>query len=194
MVIITPYVKDGFTAYLGEVVSTTLSLAVRLIDDFTEREPLGRIEVVIKQGNIRAFKNLSGYYCFTDLTPGNYDVGIESGFYLPGEATVDTSFLDPKNPVIEITLKPRPSYHFPNNATLVRGLVSNTAPVMNAQVEVVGKPIETLTDEKGEFVLYFKGIKHEGVSIEIRKGGNTKTVGATVEEGKTVSLGVISFP
>jgi HSP20 family molecular chaperone IbpA len=72
-------------------------------------------------------------------------------------------------------------------------LVSNTAPVVNADVKVVGKDIETKTDEKGEFVLYFKGIKKEDIKIEIKKDGETKKISATIEEGKTKSLGRISF-
>jgi hypothetical protein len=101
---------------------------------------------------------------------------------------------DPKNPVVEVTLKPKPSYPFPGNATLVRGLVSNGGPVVDADINVVGKTIETKTDEKGEFVLYFKGIKQEAITVEIKKGGNTKSVNTTIEEGKTVSLGIVSFP
>jgi len=67
-------------------------------------------------------------------------------------------------------------------------------PVVNADVEVIGKAIKTITDERGEFVLYFKGIKTEVITIEIKKGVDTKTVPATIEEGKTISKRVISFP
>ena len=73
-------------------------------------------------------------------------------------------------------------------------MVSDGSPVAKAEVEVVGKPIKTLTDEKGEFVLYFKGIEMENITVEIKKGGNTKSVNTTIEEGKAVSLGIVSFP
>lgn len=195
MAIITPYVTDKFTAYLGDVLTTKLSLAVWLIDDYTKKELIGSAKVKLKEGDIEAIKNISGYYCFIDLTAENYTVGIESDFYFPKEETVDTSALDPKNPVVAIELKPKPSYPFPGHATLVRGLVEGAGgPVVNADMEVVGKTIKTITDEKGEFVLYFEGIKEENITIEIKKDGSTKSVNTTVKEGKTVSLGVIIFP
>ncbi|HWP92885.1 MAG TPA: carboxypeptidase-like regulatory domain-containing protein [Thermodesulfobacteriota bacterium] len=194
MAIIFPYVTSEFTAYEGEKIITVLSLAVRLIDDFTEEETIGNVKVTIKEGDIKAFKNLSGYYLFKDMNPGNYNFAVGSDFYLPEEMAVNLPQPDPKNPVVEVTLKPKPSYPFPRNATLVRGLVSDGNPVVDADVSVVGKTIETKTDEKGEFVLYFKGIKQEAITVEVKKGGNTKSVNTTVEEGKTVSLGIVSFP
>lgn len=194
MAFIWPYVTDKFTAYEGDVISTTLSLAVWLNDDYTKERPIGNIQVKISEADIKAVKNLSGYFLFTDLTSGNYTVVTESDFYFSEEAAVNTSLLDPKNPVVEIALKPKPSYPFPGNATLARGLVTNTGPVVNAEVTVVGKTIETFTDEKGEFVLYFKGIEMENITIEIEKGSATKAVTTTIEEGRTKSLGIIPFP
>lgn len=195
MAFTTPYVTDKFIAYPGDVKTTNLSLAILLIDDFTRREPIGRINVELKDEDIEAIKNLSGYYLFTDLTGGNYTISIESDVYFSEEKEVNIPHPDPKNPVVEIILKPVPAYPFPENATLVRGLVSNTNPVVNADVKVLGKTIETKTDERGEFVLYFKGInKTESIAIEIKKDGDTKIVNTTAEEGKTISLGIISFP
>jgi hypothetical protein len=194
MAIIFPYVTGKFTAYEGDKITTVLSLAVRLIDDFTEKETIGNIKVTIKEGDIKAFKNLSGYCLFNDFAPGNYNLLIESEYYFLQETPVNIPQPDPKNPVVEISLKPIPAYPFPGYATLARGLISDGSPVANAQVEVVGKPIKTLTDEKGEFVLYFRGIKQENITIEIKKGGSTKSVNTTIEEGKTVSLGIVSFP
>ncbi len=199
MALTMPYVTDTFTAYLGDVMTTNLSLAVWLTDEYTKEKPVGRVKVTLKEGERKAFKNLSGYYCFTDVPDGDYHLRIESEFYFPIEKPVDVPFLDPanpdpKNPVDEIELKPHPGYPFPENATLVRGVVSNTGPVVKADVKVVGKPIETITDEKGEFVLFCKGIKQENVTIEISKGGNTRVVPTTIEEGKTVSTKTITFP
>jgi hypothetical protein len=190
-----PYVTDKFTAYLDDAIITNLSMAVWLTDEYTKQEPLGYIKAMVKEGDIEAIKNLSGYYCFTNLPTGNYTVSIESDWYFPHETPVDTSVLAPMNPVVGIELKPKPSYPFPSHATLVRGVVMGAGgPVANADVEVVGKTIKTITDERGEFVLYFMGIKSEAITIEIKKGVDTKTVPATIEEGKTVSKGIIIFP
>ena len=195
MALTMPYVTDKFIAYLGDVITTNLSLAVWLTDENTGEKPIGRIKVTLDEGEIKAFKNLSGYHCFTDLYHKDYNLNIESDFYFPANKTIAIPLPDPEKPVDDnIILKPKPVYPFPVSATLVRGLVSNTGPVVKALVSVAGKTIETITDERGEFVLYFKGIKEEDITIEIRKDGNTKAVNTTIEEGKTISLGIIIFP
>lgn len=194
MSFVTPYVTDKFTAYKGDVIIVRLSMALRLVDDYAKKGPLGHVKVKLKEGDINANKNLSGYYLFTDLTAGNYTVVIEPDLYFPEEITVDISSLDPKNPVIEIVLKPRPAYPFPGNATLLRGLVSDTGPVVNAVLKVVGKTIETITDKSGEFVLYFKEDMDGNITFEIKKYGYTKSVDATIKEWETISMGIISFP
>lgn len=194
MVFTVPYVTNKFTAYPGDVKITNLSLAVWLVDDFTKDKPVDSVKVIIKEGEIKTIKNLSGYYLFNDLSPGNYTVRVESDFYFPVEESVNISHHTSKNPVIEITLKSKPCYLFPSNATLVRGKVSNSGPIADAEVTVIGKTIKTITDERGEFVLYFKGIKTEGITIEIKKDGNTKSANTTIEEGRTISMGVIPFP
>lgn len=194
MALTMPYVTDKFIAYLGDVITTNLSLAVWLTDENTGKKPMGRVKVTLEEGEIKAFKNLSGYHCFTDLSHKDYNLNIESDFYFPADKKIVIPLPDPKKPVDDTILKPNPVYPFPISATLVRGLVSNTGPVVNALVSVVGKTIETITDERGEFVLYFKGIKKEDITIEIRKDGDTKAVNTTIEEGKTISLGIIVFP
>lgn len=102
---------------------TRLSLAVRIIDDFTEKEPLGSVSVTIKNQEVRAVKNLSGYYLFTNLSVGMYKVEVQSEFYLPEARIVNINDLDPLNPVITITLIPNSTYPFPAGVTLIRGIV-----------------------------------------------------------------------
>ncbi len=86
-----PIVVDGSTAYLDEVISSSLSFAIWLIDDFTQREPIGNIRLTIKDGNEKLtqerygkpVKNPSGYYIFTDLPDKIYTIDIESDYYFP---------------------------------------------------------------------------------------------------------------
>ena len=277
MAFITPQITDKFIAYLGEAKSTSLSLLVWIIDDYSGKESIGNINVMIQEGNNKAVKNPSGYYFFNDLAGGNYTVNIESEYYFPEKKSVDTSrikdldinlefeTLGPaaeatsielkdasklqiddvvkfhnsggdieqrkitgidvntiswemglnhnfneersfivvlKHNILEILLKPRPSYPFAGNAILVRGSVSNTEPSADYSINVVDENITTRTDERGEFVLFFKGIeqneeneeeKEKDITIEIKKNGSTKTINTAIEEGKTTYLGVISF-
>ena len=67
MALSMPYVTDTFTAYSGDVITTNLSLAVWLTDEYTKEKPIGRVKVTLVEGEREAFRNLSGYYCFTDL-------------------------------------------------------------------------------------------------------------------------------
>lgn len=194
MTIIWPHVTRTFTAHLGDVIANRLSLAIWLIDDFTKQAPLGYVSLVIADGDSRAVQNLSGYYTVNDLIAGIHAVHIDADRYFPVDMHVDTGALDPKNPVVEVVLMPRSFYPFPANATLVRGIVANEVPVPDALISVLGKTTVATTDEQGEFVLFFKNIKKEDITIEIRKDGNLKTVSTTIEEGKTVSLGTMSFP
>ena len=130
------------------------------------------------------------------MAAGNNTVSVRSEMYYSQELTVNPSLLDPKDPVLEILLKPLPSYPFPANATLARGLLSNPDMNMtvNVNIKAIEPEIETISDDKGEFVLYFKDVKNKKITIELKKNGNSKTVKTNLDEGKTVSLGKIAFP
>lgn len=108
-----PYKQNSYIVYPGDVRTRNLSFALWLIDDFTKGMPIGDINVQIKERDKKAVKNLTGYYLFTNLDQGDYIVNIDSDYYLPEEIKVDTlSFPDPKNPVKEVILKPKPVYPF----------------------------------------------------------------------------------
>ena len=190
----SPFITENLVAYVGDVVTSNLTFAVLLTDEYTQEGSAGGVQVKLKEEGSKATKNLSGYFLFTDLAPGIYTIRVESDYYSPAEKSVDTSILDANNPVVQIVLKPNPRYPFPASATLLRGVVTNAAAVNGADVSVIGKTITTVTDERGEFVLHFRGVKTETVTVVIQKGGDTKSVGATIEEGKTVSAGMIHFP
>lgn len=188
MAIIYPYIKDLFKAYQGEKRITRLSLALWLTDEYTGEKPIGPIKVSLKEHKKRGFVNLTGYYCFTDVPNGNYTLTIEGEYYFPVTKQIDLPLSDNKKPVITVTLKPRPHYPFPTATTLVRGVFRNPEAVANAVIKVRNRPIETKTNEQGEFVLYFKGIKTEDIILEIT---DIEPVSAMVREGKTESLGVL---
>lgn len=200
MAFTTPYETDKHTVYPGDVLFSRLSFAVRLIDDYTKDKPVGRIRVMITETGKKAVRSLSGYYCFTDLETGNCTVSIDSELYFLERIIVDaSSFPDPKNPVLEISLKPKPVYLFPENATLLRGVVRDAIyvdePIRNAKVKVIDKDVETVTDEQGNFVLYFYQINNEEeVNVEIQKNGYTKNNYVVVWEFETGVMGVITFP
>ena len=101
---------------------TTLSLAVRLVDDYAATSDLvGNVTVFLTENNKAAIKNLSGYYIFTDLPTAMYELNIASDYYLDQKIVVSAG--DPHNAVKRINLIPTSVYPFLTNATLIRGLV-----------------------------------------------------------------------
>ncbi|NQE46209.1 hypothetical protein C5S31_09340 [ANME-1 cluster archaeon GoMg2] len=186
--------------------STKLSFAVLLVDDFSNREPICRVEVSLNGRKEKPVKNLSSYYIFLDLPDDTYTVQVRSDYYFNEELDI-TAELDAKDPVVNITLKPKPSYPFPPGATLIRGKVydSGGKAVSSAKVRVKEKGVENKTTEKGEFVLYFgpliedeiievdgkrfvKGDEDNILHLEVEYEGVTKTMGLEVGEGGKKSV------
>ncbi len=187
------YETERFMVTEGEKITTKLTFALWLEDDYTREAPLGHIRLSLKDRTVKPRKNLNGYYCFTDLPHGEYEISIESEYYHAKKERINTAELNPKNPVKKIILVPNATYPFPAHATLVRGLLKDTEPVKDAEIKVTGHEIRTRTNSKGEFVLYFKGIKSEKLTIKFTKEDKSKRVEVTVKEGETTSLGIVSF-
>lgn len=188
--------------------SLNLSFAVWLVDDYTQKEPLGEVRVTLngeKITTLKPLKNRSGYHIFSGLPEGTYTLSVDSEFYFSEERIVDTSsFVNSKEPVVEIVLKPKPLYPFPGRATLIRGLLALLAPepdllagiTVKAILKSTGLEIRGIPDEKGEFVLYFREIipRKADVILEIKGEGIEKTLSVLIEEGQSVYTGVISIP
>lgn len=197
-------VLTGMRVYPDQTIATKLSAAVSLIDDYTEKQAFGDVQVYIKGLNVEPVRNLGGYYLFFKLHGDDeeYIIRAAAGFYFEKEKAFKISELDSSNPVVQLTLKPKPAYPFPSGSTLIRGMVKdrNKNPVPRARVEVTGKEVGNETTGRGEFVLYFKGLKEEdlidtkyvrgkgGRTIHLRAGHHGKTGLIDleeVEEGRT---------
>ncbi|HWQ44999.1 MAG TPA: hypothetical protein VN373_04960, partial [Methanosarcina barkeri] len=183
--------------------SLRLSFAVWLVDDYTQKEPLGEVRVMLngeKITTVKALKNLSGYHTFSGLPEGTYTLSVESEFYFSEERIVDTSsFVNSKEPVVEIVLKPKPLYPFPDRITLIRGLLDPLVPepdllagiTIKAISKSTGREIRGIPDEKGEFVLYFREIinRKAEIILEIKGEGIEKTLPVLIEEAKSIFTG-----
>lgn len=188
--------------------TTELAFAVFLLDDYSKGKPIGRVEVSLENRKEKPIKNLSSYYLFLDLPDDTYTIQVMSDYYFDeGSGSINPAELDPKNPVVNITLKPKPSYPFPPGATLIKGMVydSTGKAVSGAKVGVMGRDVESRTTEKGEFVLYFRPLTEDEIIKEggkrLVKGNGDKiihleveydevieTAELEVEEGKTTSV------
>jgi len=159
-----------------------LCLAVLLVDDFTGRPAIGKIEVTI--GEKKGTMSRGGYFLFRDLPAGRYKPTIESQYYFDYQGDEDITIVSPSDAlssaelVRNISLQPKPCYPFPEGVTLIRGTVFEkgsdpTVTIPGAKVwiggQFGGKDIKNMTTEKGEFVLYFNKLKDKDISIDKKK-------------------------
>jgi len=129
--------------------TTTLSLAVRLVDVYTGGQPTGTPRVRIDGVDATPVKTRSGYHVFLDLVPDTVTVAVDGGeqyldtrrndvpLYDPTDPDTDLDPSDPETlPVVELPLKPSPAYQFQAGATRLRGRVlgPNGDPVDGAEV------------------------------------------------------------
>jgi hypothetical protein len=194
----------------SENVTEKRSLAVNLIDEFTNGRAIGNVEVSLKGKRIESIRNPSGYHVFLNIPQGSYTVQIQGGeYYFDEKKDVELTYQN-NSPILNIILKPAPSYPFSPSATLIRGYLqtSKGIGIPEASLKVKGKDIETKTTEKGEFVIYFKNLKKDDVTIidgkklvkineknpvlEIDHSKyKKKTKSLKIEEGKTTSFTLI---
>lgn len=162
---------------------TKLSFAVILVDDYSGKDPIGKVNVFLENRKETPIKTPSSYYAFVDLTPDIYTIHIESHYYSDLNEDLNLNQFDPLNPLI-IRLRPKPSYPFPPGATLIRGTVCDpgknvknnskvtlkvTASGKDSQGNTVNHEYdtETNTSENGEFVLYVSPLKLKELLINI---------------------------
>jgi hypothetical protein len=180
--------------------TTRLSLAVYLQDGFSKVEPIGRAEVQIPGLKKKPLRNPSSYYLFLDLLPGDYHFQARSDYYFDqdvGPIKIEAQGL--KDPLV-IRLLPGPSYPFPPGETLVRGILrdSDMNPMPYARLSWNSNKIESMTSEKGEFVIYFRDLTEEDVIEDIAnnkrfiKGDQDRTLNINVEYGSVMSILKIS--
>lgn len=197
--------------YPVENSTRSVSLAVRVLDDFTLKEPVGSINVSLRDACLSPIKKPEGYFIFLDLIPGNYSVVTNSQYYLDREITVDTASLDPQNPVLNVNLTPTSAFPFFGNTALIRATVRGAggsklpgakvlATVISPKEGNNNTPLvpflDTGTNENGEFVIYFRTLKVHKFTVRIQvEHANYQTFYQEVEAtaDKQVSLGEIQL-
>lgn len=167
---------------------TAALFAVRLQDDFSQQGFLvADTRVFLKENGRLAWENPGRLQVFTDLSGSNFTTVIENKYYFPREVVVNVPSLNPRTPLVNVTMKPNYLYPFPSGSTLIRGQVVSSAngPIAGASVTLVGKPISNLTDPEGRFVIYFPPLAEE----EITRQNNQRlvTIGASVTLQLTVT-------
>lgn len=162
------------------------------IDDFTDRRPLGKINVRLIESKQEGILNEDGYFLFIDIAGQLSDslntiyISSLERYYKDIVIRISKNELLNRR-VIEDNLIPSPSYPFSPNETLLRGIVTTdvdlgqgriiSTPVQGAKVKINERGIEYETDERGEYVIYFKSISEDDLDDQkkfIKMGSGTK--------------------
>lgn len=106
-------------------ITTRLSVAIILIDDFTnKREISGTVRVAIPDKNLTAIKNPGNYYNFLDIPDGTYTFHIDPELYL--------------KEIVENSVLPRETNYHLASPGIISGstsaLLSSTAGLRNGDV------------------------------------------------------------
>ena len=204
-----------------DVIDHTLSLAVRVTDAYSGEST--RASVTLGEVSREPVLNNSGFYCFSGLAPGIYDLDVSDvdrrrPRFFPHADSIDIAALPANSPMIGVDLLPAPNYPFPASATLIRGLLKDGAGdvVGDAVVEatltvpppagIEIRPLSpTVTAADGQIVvaLQLSGsdlgllptVYPGGIPVELqlRKGANIATASIAVAEARTNSVGVVTF-
>ncbi len=117
------------------------------------KEENGKLNIYLKEIKEKPIKNLSSYYLFLDLPDDSYTVQVKYDYYFDEDSEpIRPADLDPKNPVVDITLKPKSSYPFPPRATLIRGVVKNTDGHVVANAGITAKILTPEENKSAEIV------------------------------------------
>jgi hypothetical protein len=152
-----------------ESLTSNVSVAVRLRDDFSKEWFLvDKTRVFVKESGREALENPSKYRVFLDLAGASFTVRVENKYYFEQEVGVAIAGLNPRHPLVSVTMIPRCRYPFPRGATLIRGRIvdSAAAPVAGATIMVTGTAMSNRSEPEGQFVLYFGPAREEDVVLQ----------------------------
>ena len=197
MALVNPFITNKFVAYLDPKTLTktvtTVSLVVWLIDEVTGKRPESHITVRLKGVANQPIQSLSGYWCFMDLKKATYTIVAESApvnndWYFDVEQQIDLSTLDVRHPVVELILKPKPSYPFPSHLTLIQGVIQEK--VGDSKPPLPGSPVYrlfkfTIEEEDGIIPLLVTQLQSEIFSTELSE--RFKQLAIPIEGNTTVT-------
>lgn len=98
-----------------------MTLAVLLIDDFTNRVITDRQSWVQIDGEGTPLRKQGGYHVFLNLKSKRPVVKVKSFQYQPQEVPVELSQLNPLQPLVTIRMQPSSRYRFLQGTTLIEG-------------------------------------------------------------------------
>jgi hypothetical protein len=153
---------------------THLTMAIRLNDELSpENKVIG--DVFLKASGIKdGIKHNTGYFLLTNLSEGKYNITTGGKFYRQEDIIVDTKSINPKQPFIDLLLKPNANYPFPEKITILRGKIvdKENKPVPEALIKIKDMAESAISEEDGVFFIQFNAIDAEKkIVVNIIKSG-----------------------
>lgn len=184
MALLSPFMTNKFIAYLDHKIVNTVSLAVWLIDEVTGKRPMTPITVRLKGVASKPIQSLRGYWCFMNLNEDTYTIVAESApvsndWYVGVEQQIELSTLNARHPLVELILKPKPSYPFPNHLTLIKGVIQE--PGGDPKPPLPGMPVYrlfkfTIAESDGIIPLLVTQLQSESFSTELSEHFHRLTI------------------
>ncbi|MFZ3058861.1 MAG: hypothetical protein WA102_03895 [Candidatus Methanoperedens sp.] len=157
-----------------ERTKSILSLAVMLKDDLSpDKKTTG--DVFLKATGVRKeiVQHGTGYFLLIDLPEGEHVLTGGGHFYKPGNLTIDTKSIDPKQPFAELMLTPKSNYPFPDGLTVLLGRIvdQDYRPVANAAINVTTMTESATSEDDGGFFIRFIIDSDINITLTINKDG-----------------------
>jgi hypothetical protein len=157
-----------------ERTKSVLSLAVMLKDDLSpDKKTIGDVFLEATRVKKEILQHSTGYFLLIDLPEGEHILTGGGHFYKPGNLTVDTKSIDPKQPFAELALTPKSNYPFPGGLTVLVGKIveKDYRPIANAAINVTTMAQSATSEDDGGFFIMFTIGSDINITLTINKTG-----------------------
>ncbi|MGB8217843.1 MAG: hypothetical protein WCE94_11130 [Candidatus Methanoperedens sp.] len=157
-----------------ERTKSVLGLAVMLKDDLSpDKKTIGEVFLKATRVKKKILQHSTGYFLLIDLPEGEHVLTGGGHFYKPGNLTVNTTSINPKQPFAELTLAPKSNYPFPPGITVLVGKIAEKdyRPIANASITVTSMTQTAISEDDGSFFIQFTIASDIDITLTISKNG-----------------------
>lgn len=159
----------------AERITTILTMAVMPKDNLTtDTMVIGDVSVIASGIGKDIIEHSTGYFLFTDLSEGIYQITAGGTFYKHDDFTIDTTYINPEQPFVDIFLNPNANYPFPEGITVLKGKITDTEykPLPEVSITIEGMTESAISENNGNFFILFDSINEDSnIHLHIVKNG-----------------------
>jgi hypothetical protein len=106
---------------IADHIKTRASLAVLIIDDYTNKVISDGSVQVLVEGAKKPIRKAEGYYIFLNLEQKQAELTVKSDRYVTEKRSINLEDLSPKEPILKLRVKPGKNYSLPKGTTIICG-------------------------------------------------------------------------